>query len=140
MSQNDQTDFKTPVAFAAIFLNCVCPFWEIMNSKINTLIPRPNITKTVSLKSFFTPLCKAVQKTFGSRSPTSKITSCLGSKDRRFYSVFHEISILVRHSSHYWCYYQYSEPSQISKIKVFVRMINGLKPLTISAKSSILDV
>ena len=34
----------------------------------------------------------------------------------------------------------YSEPSQISETELFVEIINGEKPLTTSAQSSILDV
>ena len=34
----------------------------------------------------------------------------------------------------------YSEPSQISETELFVETINGEKPLTTSAQSSILDV
>ena len=30
MTQNDQTHFKNLVAFAARFLNCVRPFWDIL--------------------------------------------------------------------------------------------------------------
>ena len=33
-----------------------------------------------------------------------------------------------------------SDPCQTSKIEVFVKMINGLKPLNIFAKSFVLDV
>ena len=34
----------------------------------------------------------------------------------------------------------YSEPSQTSKMELFVKIINGWKPLTFLTKSSILDV
>ena len=34
----------------------------------------------------------------------------------------------------------YSEPSQISKMKRFVKMVNGFQPFTIFAKRSILDL
>ena len=34
----------------------------------------------------------------------------------------------------------YSEPRQISKKELFTQIVNGLKPLTIFAKSSITDV
>ena len=34
----------------------------------------------------------------------------------------------------------YSEPCQTSKMELFLKIINGRKPLTIFAKSSILDV
>ena len=34
----------------------------------------------------------------------------------------------------------YSEPCQISKKELFTQIVNGLKPLTIFAKSSITDV
>ena len=34
----------------------------------------------------------------------------------------------------------YSEPCQISKIKLFVKIVNGFQQLTIFAKSSTLDV
>ena len=34
----------------------------------------------------------------------------------------------------------YLEPSQTSKIELFVEMVNGFEPLTIFVKSSILDV
>ena len=34
----------------------------------------------------------------------------------------------------------YSEPSQLSEMKVSAKIVNGLKKLNISAKSSILDV
>ena len=35
---------------------------------------------------------------------------------------------------------EYWEPSQTSKMKLFVQIVNGLQPLTIFAKSSILDI
>ena len=33
MSQKDQTYFKNPAANAAIFLNCVSPFWDIIDER-----------------------------------------------------------------------------------------------------------
>ena len=35
---------------------------------------------------------------------------------------------------------RYSEPSKTSKMELFTKKLNGLKPLSISTKSSILDV
>ena len=34
----------------------------------------------------------------------------------------------------------HSEPSQTSKMELFAKIVNGLKPLTVFVKSSILDV
>ena len=34
----------------------------------------------------------------------------------------------------------YLEPNQISKMELFVKIVNSLMPLTVSKKSSILDV
>ena len=38
MSQNGQTHFKNPAAFAAKFLKCVWPFWDIMHWRVKTLL------------------------------------------------------------------------------------------------------
>ena len=53
-----------------------------------------------------------------------------GMKGDRF---FHFIkNIMVTHESH-------SEPSQTSKVRLFAKIINGLKSLIVFARSSILD-
>ena len=41
-----------------------------------------------------------------------------------------------------WCFLTeaYSEPTQISKTELFVKIFNGLKPWSIFTKSSILDI
>ena len=37
MSQNDQAHFKNLTAFAAKFLKCVWPFWDIMHERVKSL-------------------------------------------------------------------------------------------------------
>ena len=54
----------------------------------------------------------------------------------------------LRFSINFWsktfakmdCFEAYSEPCQTSKIELFAKIVNGFQPLTIFAKSSVLDV
>ena len=46
----------------------------------------------------------------------------------------------VMWSNKQFCYFDYSEPNQISKMERFVKIFNGRKPLPIFARSFTLDV
>ena len=50
-----------------------------------------------------------------------------------------KLTVKVKNKSKRWteaC----SQPNQTSKIEIFVKMVHGFRPITISAKNSILDV
>ena len=54
MSQNGQTHFKNLAAFAARFLKCVQPFWDIMHERVNFAF---SIDYSIQLKGMFVILC-----------------------------------------------------------------------------------
>ena len=50
MSQKGQTHFKNPAVFAARFLKCVWPFWDITHYRVKCLLLRELFSAIVQMR------------------------------------------------------------------------------------------